>query len=148
MLRLQLRFCNGYFAKHLQPFRNCNASKCNCSTFKATQLVAMQFQAMQPQAETKSMATSNICPRTLQQAGAKANADSSTSPSETWMGQSMKTQVQPKCNTIAKRAAWQHQCKRKCNAGLNTNATQVQTQWKTCRHMQTCTHPMQTQMQT
>ena len=89
MLRLQLRFRNGYFAKHLQPFRNCNASKCNCSTFKATQLVAMQFQAMQGgnQIDGKS----NICPRTPQQAGAKANADSSTSPSETRRGQSIQT---------------------------------------------------------
>ena len=77
---------------------------------------------------------------TPQPAGAKASADSSTSPSETRMGQSIQTQVQPKCNTIAKQAAWQHHCKRKCNAGVNTNATQVQMQWKpadTCKPVHT-----------
>ena len=91
MLRLQLQFRNGYFAKHLQPFRNCNASKCNCTTFKATQLATMQLQAMQPQADTKVVVETNICPRTPQQVGAKANADPSTSPSETRIGQSIQT---------------------------------------------------------
>ena len=64
---------------------------------------------------------------TPQQAGAKANADPSTSPSETRMGQSIQTPVQPKCNAIATLAAWQHHRKRKCNAGVNTNATKLQT---------------------
>ena len=94
------------------------------------------------------MATSNICPRTIQQAGAKANADSSKSSSETQMGQSIQTQVQPKCNTCAKQAAGQHQCQFKCNAGVSTSATQVQTQWKqSCSHLLTCIHPMQMQVQ-
>ena len=103
---------------------------------KATQLVAMQFQAMQSQAETKVVVETNICPRTPQQAGAKANADSSKSPSETRRGPSIQAQVQPKCNTSAQQAAWL--CK--CNAGVNTSATQVQMQWKpadTCKPVYT-----------
>ena len=62
-LRLQFRFRNGYFAKHLQPLRNCNASKCNCSTFKATLLATMQFQAMQPQAKTTATHHSKQVPK-------------------------------------------------------------------------------------
>ena len=118
MLRLQLRFRNGYFARRLQPFRNCNASKCIGTTFKATQLVAMQFQAMQSQAETKVVVETNICPCTPQQAGAKANADSSKSPSETRRGPSIQAQVQPKCK---------HDCKASGhgNANANASATQV-----------------------
>ena len=62
MLRLQLRFRNDCFAKHLQSFCNCNASKCNCTTFKATQLAAMQFQAMQSQAITQSRSRNQHLP--------------------------------------------------------------------------------------
>ena len=100
MLRLQLQFRNGYFAKHLQPLRNCNAIKCNCSTFKAARLVAMQFQAMQPQAETKVEVETNICPRTPQQVGAKANADPSTSPSETRKNKAFRHRCNPSATPL------------------------------------------------
>ena len=66
MLQLQLQFRNDCFAKHLQSFRNCNASKCNCSTFQATQLVTMQFQAMQPQAKTTVIHHSKQVPKQVQ----------------------------------------------------------------------------------
>ena len=97
---------------------------------KQVQLQYVQGNSTCDDAVPSNATTGKNHSNTPQQAGAKANADSSTSPSETRMGQSIQTQVQPKCNTIARRAAWQHQCKRICNASVNTNATQVQTQWK------------------
>ena len=113
-LRLQFRFRNGYFAKHLQPLRNCNASKCNCSTFKATQLATMQFQAMQSQAETRSK--TNSCPHTTA-SRCQSKCGFFKVSFRNSDGTKHSAQVQPKCK---------HHCKASGHGNANANASAMQ----------------------
>ena len=94
------------------------------------------------------MVTNNICPRTPQWADAKANTDSSRSPTAMQMRQSILTQVQPKCKHKCKASSMaipmQTQMQCRCKHKRNTSATTMATIMQTHANTQ---HVMQTQVQ-